>query len=106
MSSAIAAIWSPETLLTFSASCIAFTRAFIWSSWLCVAKSGSVAERCNGYSAVAEPSLPRSLYRRSRYVRSASQKSTPATTLTWYLSSSPRYKPQRSNYTAFALQRR
>ena len=67
--------------LTLIASRMARVRADIWSSCDWVLSWGSVGELCSGYSATAEPSLPRSLSKMEMRTLSV-PKSTPATTLT------------------------
>ena len=81
VSSAMDLISWPSMPLTWMASRMARVRADIWSSWDCVLSCGSVGELCSGYSATAEPSLPRSLSKMEMRTLNV-PKSTPATTLT------------------------
>ena len=59
---------------------VASAKARMWSAWLCVAWSGSSFLRCSGYSAMPEPSRPRSLSKMETRTLSV-PKSTPATML-------------------------
>src|SRR5581483_593326 len=78
VSSAMASILSPGTPACLTAACMASVSARMWSSWDCVAYSGSSRLRWRGYSAIADPIMPRSLSTmETRTLRVP--KSTPAT---------------------------